>query len=80
VTKENKEEYVELYVDYIFTKQCEQQIRSFQKGFFRCCDEDIITSMFKPEELELLICGSPKLDFAELEKVAIYHDGYTKES
>jgi hypothetical protein len=29
VTKQNKEEYVELYVDYIFTKSCADQIRSF---------------------------------------------------
>ena len=29
--------------------------------------------------MELLICGSPKIDFNELEKVASYMDGYTKD-
>lgn len=40
----------------------------------------MITSMFKPEELELLVCGSKKLDFKALEKAARYIDGYTAES
>ena len=35
--------------------------------------------MFIPEELELLICGSPSLDFAALEAVTSTEDGYTKE-
>ena len=63
VTKENREEYVELYIEYIFNKQCERQIKAFQKGFYRVCNEDVIMNMFKPEELELLVCGSKKLDF-----------------
>ena len=40
--------------------------------------EDII-ELFKPEELELLICGSKKLDFKELEGSAQYVDGYTED-
>jgi ubiquitin-protein ligase E3 A len=32
--------------------------------------------MFKPEELELLVCGSRKLDFYAWEKAARYIDGY----
>jgi len=31
------------------------------------------------EELELLICGSPVLDFEELEKVTIYDNGFSKQ-
>jgi len=33
--------------------------------------------MFKPEELELLVCGSPKLDFHAWEKTTRYIDGYS---
>ena len=36
--------------------------------------------MFKPEELELLVCGSKKLDFRALEKAARYVDGYKSDS
>jgi E3 ubiquitin-protein ligase HERC4 len=52
VTEQNKEEYVDLYIDYIFNKSCENQLRSFQKGFYKVCDEDLILQLFKPEELE----------------------------
>ncbi len=63
VNEGNREEYVDLYIDYIFSKQCEGQLRSLQKGFYKVCDEDLIQQFFKPEELELLICGSSSLDF-----------------
>ena len=36
--------------------------------------------MFKPEELELLVIGSPVLDFDALEKATKYADGYTSNS
>jgi len=41
--------------------------------------QDII-ELFKPEELELLVCGSKVLDFKELEQNTNYVDGYTEES
>ena len=33
--------------------------------------------LFRPEEIELLVCGSPLLDLTALEDVAVY-DGYSK--
>jgi hypothetical protein len=36
--------------------------------------------LFRPEELELLVCGSQDLDFEALEKVVVYDSGYTKET
>jgi ubiquitin-protein ligase E3 A len=36
--------------------------------------------MLRPEELELIICGSQNLNFLELEKSAKYDDGYEKDS
>ena len=41
--------------------------------------QDII-ELFKPEELELMVCGSKLLDFKELQANASYVDGYTQES
>ena len=35
--------------------------------------------MFRAEELELLICGSPVLDFEALEKNTEYDNGYSKD-
>ena len=76
VSKENRDEYIELYINYIFNTQCEDKFRSFKKGFYRVCDEEVVTSMFKCEELELFVCGIPDLDFAEWRKAARYVDGY----
>eukprot|EP00349_Pseudokeronopsis_sp_Brazil_P000551 CAMPEP_0202965384 /NCGR_PEP_ID=MMETSP1396-20130829/9374_1 /ASSEMBLY_ACC=CAM_ASM_000872 /TAXON_ID= /ORGANISM="Pseudokeronopsis sp., Strain Brazil" /LENGTH=138 /DNA_ID=CAMNT_0049688075 /DNA_START=1597 /DNA_END=2013 /DNA_ORIENTATION=- len=63
VTKENRDEYINLYVDYIFNEQCKGQFLSFRRGFYRVCEEEVITTMFKSEELELFVCGIPDLDF-----------------
>ena len=35
--------------------------------------------LFEPEELELLICGSPNIDFDALEKSTVYEEPLTKE-
>ncbi|CAN0413021.1 unnamed protein product [Laminaria digitata] len=36
-------------------------------------------SLFRPEELELLICGNPELDFEALEQKSKYEDGYERD-
>jgi hypothetical protein len=45
-------------------------------GFGKVCSGDAM-DMFMPDELELLICGNPSLDFDALEKGTRYDDGYT---
>ena len=79
VNQENKNEYVMLLVDFIFNQQCEEQFKAFKRGFFKVISSDMI-ELFKPEELELLICGSKQLNFKDLEEVAQYVDGYTEDS
>ena len=66
MNQENKAEYAYLFVDFIFNTHCEEQFKAFKRGFYKVVSEDII-ELFNPEELELLICGSKKLDFKELE-------------
>jgi len=41
------------------------------------CGGDTL-KLFRYEELELLICGSPELDFTALEEVTRYEDGFSK--
>jgi len=79
VTNENREEYVRLYLEWYVHKSVEKQFRPFYKGFQKVVNGDAI-KLFTGEELNVLICGSPNLDFAELEKVTIYEDGYTKDT
>jgi hypothetical protein len=37
-------------------------------------------SLLRPEELELLVCGTPHLDFHELQSVARYEGGYSADT
>ena len=78
VTNENREEYVDLYVDWWLNVGIKRIFEEFKGGFLKVCGGEVI-KMFKPEELELLICGNPLLDFKALENVAKY-EGYTKNS
>ena len=74
----NKDEYVELYLDWYFTKSIQEVFTSFEKGFYRVFSRDL-SKILSPEELELIICGTQTLDFHELKRVCRYEE-YTKDS
>eukprot|EP01130_Rhizamoeba_saxonica_P008514 TRINITY_DN3448_c0_g2_i2.p1 TRINITY_DN3448_c0_g2~~TRINITY_DN3448_c0_g2_i2.p1 ORF type:complete len:714 (+),score=152.05 TRINITY_DN3448_c0_g2_i2:53-2194(+) len=78
VTNENKEEYVDLYVKYLLVDSVKDQFKNFKKGFMTVCGDGILLSLFSPEELNLLVCGSPELNFYDLEQGTIY-DGYDED-
>jgi len=67
VTNQSRHEYVELYTKYLFEDSVEKQFQAFAKGFHMVCGGPAF-QLFLAEELELLICGSPELNFEELEK------------
>ncbi|MCO5552190.1 hypothetical protein L7F22_005702 [Adiantum nelumboides] len=71
--------YVELYVQYLLEDSIKNQFVPFNKGFQQVCGGDAL-QLCHYEELELIICGLPHFDFEALEKVTIYHGGYTKDS
>jgi len=77
VTKENKEEYVKLYVNWMLSDSIQQQFEHFYSGFMRVMNGASLT-LLQADELELLVAGEPHLDFKELEKVAEY-EGYPPE-
>jgi len=78
VTEANREEYVELYVKWLLEDSIQAQFSAFSEGFHEVCGGAALR-MFIPEELELLICGSPSLDFLALEEVTSTEDGFTRE-
>jgi ubiquitin-protein ligase E3 A len=80
VNQHNKLEFVELYADFILNKSIEKQFMAFKKGFQMVTDESPLQLLFRPEEIELIVCGSKKFDFDELEKSTEYEGGYTTES
>ena len=79
VTQENKQEYVNKYIEWLFDSSVESLFKAFKKGFYKLYNGEMATHC-DPEELQLLICGSPVLDFHELQKVTQYDGGYTKDS
>lgn len=54
----NSQEFVDLYAEYILNKSVERQFKAFKKGFLMVTNESPLKYLFRPEEVELLICGS----------------------
>lgn len=73
LTNANREEYVSLFVDYQLNKSVERQFAAFKKGFDLVMNGPAF-AIFTVEELELVICGDPVLDFEELQKAAQYEE------
>lgn len=80
VNQENKHDFVELYADFLLNKNIEKQFKAFKKGFQMVTDESPLHLLFRPDEIELLVCGSKDFDFNELEQATEYEGGYTLES
>ena len=79
VTQANKKEYVAKYLEWLFDTSVEPLFSAFRNGFYKLYSGEM-TTCCDPEELQLLICGSPVLNFHDLEKVTQYDGGYTKDS
>ncbi|EDV51391.1 ubiquitin-protein ligase E3A [Drosophila erecta] len=80
VGQHNKELFVNLYSDFLLNTNIQQQFNAFRKGFEMVTDESPLKLLFRPEEIEMLVCGSREFDFVELENSTVYEGGYTEES
>ncbi|KAL7937462.1 HECT domain-containing protein [Trichoderma chlorosporum] len=79
VTNENRREYVDLYVRHILDVAVKRQFEPFKRGFYTVCGGNAF-SLFRPEEIELLIRGSDEpLDIASLRAVAEYDNWECKQ-
>lgn len=75
VTNSNRREYVDLYVRYLLDTAVKRQFEPFKRGFYTVCGGNAF-SLFRPEEIELLVRGSDEsLDITSLRAVAKY-DGW----
>jgi len=80
VTKENRQEFVKLYADYLLNRSVEQQFHAFRRGFCMVCtSESLLSWLFRPDEIEQLVCGSKCFDFQTLERSTNYDNGYTED-
>ncbi|KAM5240546.1 putative E3 ubiquitin-protein ligase HECTD2 isoform 3-T3 [Hipposideros larvatus] len=76
VTKQNRKEYVQLYIDFLLNKSIYKQFAAFYYGFHSVCASNALM-LLRPEEVEILVCGSPELDMHALQRSTQY-DGYAK--
>lgn len=79
VTSKNKEEYVMLYVKWLLADSIASQYNEFERGFNQVMADsslDILTV----DELELLVTGTPVLDFCALEQSCEYEGGFDANS
>ncbi|RMZ79347.1 hypothetical protein DV737_g3465, partial [Chaetothyriales sp. CBS 132003] len=78
VTNSNRRDFVDLYVHYLLDTAVTRQYEPFKRGFFTVCGGNAL-SLFRPEEIELLVRGSEELlDIASLRAVATY-EGWPKD-
>ncbi|XP_032542836.1 probable E3 ubiquitin-protein ligase HERC4 isoform X2 [Chiroxiphia lanceolata] len=71
VTKDNRKEYVDLYVNYVFNESVQKPFQDFMQGFLRGCPARN-WKMFLPIELQVALQGHPTVDWRLLEKNVVY--------
>eukprot|EP00873_Tetraselmis_striata_P021086 jgi/Tetstr1/441350/TSEL_029601.t1 len=76
VTRANRAEFAEAYADYVLRRRVLPELRAFRLGFTVCLSPRTL-QLFNEEELELLVCGTPHLDFHALEAGTEYEGGFS---
>ena len=79
VSNQNREEYVLLYVKWVLVDSIAHQWDAFQRGIMTIMECSSLT-LFRPKELELLLVGTPDLDWSALQVNTEYEGGYDKNS
>lgn len=74
VTNLNRHDFVDAYVRYVLDTAVARQFEPFKRGFFTVCAGNAL-SLFRAEEIELLVRGSDEaLDVGSLRAVAVYEN------
>eukprot|EP00112_Aurelia_sp_Birch-Aquarium-sp1_P013698 Seg292.4 transcript_id=Seg292.4/GoldUCD/mRNA.D3Y31 product="NEDD4-like E3 ubiquitin-protein ligase WWP1" protein_id=Seg292.4/GoldUCD/D3Y31 len=78
VTDENKEEYIDLMVQWRFSRGVEEPLTSFFNGFNEVLPMSWL-QYFDERELELILCGMQEYDIDDWQRNTVYRN-YTKNS
>lgn len=71
VTKSNRQEFVDAYVDYVFNRAVAPLFQCFYAGFHKVCGGKVL-ELFQPNELQAMVIGNTNYDWTELEKSTEY--------
>ncbi|XP_072228722.1 E3 ubiquitin-protein ligase NEDD4-like isoform X2 [Leuresthes tenuis] len=75
VTNENKQEYIDLVIQWRFVNRVQKQMNAFLEGFTELILIDLI-KIFDENELELLMCGLGDVDVNDWRQHTVYKNGY----
>ncbi|XP_036195390.1 probable E3 ubiquitin-protein ligase HERC3 isoform X1 [Myotis myotis] len=76
VCKENRQEFVDAYVNYIFQISVHEWYTAFSSGFLKVCGGKVL-ELFQPSELRAMMVGNSNYNWEELEETAIYKGDYS---
>ncbi|XP_070614113.1 probable E3 ubiquitin-protein ligase HERC3 isoform X1 [Erythrolamprus reginae] len=76
VQNDNRQEFVDAYVNYIFNVSVHEWYTAFSSGFLKVCGGKVL-ELFQPTELRAMIVGSSKYNWKELEESASYKGDYS---
>ncbi|XP_070805290.1 probable E3 ubiquitin-protein ligase HERC3 [Pituophis catenifer annectens] len=76
VQNNNRQEFVDAYVNYVFNVSVHEWYTAFSSGFLKVCGGKVL-ELFQPTELRAMIVGSSKYNWKELEESASYKGDYS---
>ncbi|XP_073494150.1 probable E3 ubiquitin-protein ligase HERC3 isoform X1 [Phyllobates terribilis] len=76
VNKENRKEFVDAYIDYVFNQSVHEWYEAFSTGFLKVCGGKVL-ELFQPSELRAMVVGSTNYNWQELEESAVYKGEYS---
>ena len=71
VTNQNKQEFVEKYIEWYLTTSIKDQFKPFYRGFYKAVSDDSI-KLLDSDEVSKLIRGVDELNMKELEENTAY--------
>ena len=78
VTKSNRAEYVNAYIEYLFNTSVQEPFKAFKTGFLKVCGGEIL-NLFKPTELMEMVIGNQNYNWEDLEKNTEYKGVYYRQ-
>uniref|UniRef100_A0A452QQX4 HECT-type E3 ubiquitin transferase n=1 Tax=Ursus americanus TaxID=9643 RepID=A0A452QQX4_URSAM len=76
VRKDNRHEFVDAYVNYVFQISVHEWYTAFSSGFLKVCGGKVL-ELFQPSELRAMMVGNSNYNWQELEETAIYKGDYS---
>lgn len=78
VTSANRQQYVDLRVQFMLKTSIQSQLTAIRYGFQQVISQELM-SLLTAEELELILCGTPDIDFNQIQQRSSY-ETYTRQS